>query len=364
LVRVLEDARATVDDGFTLVEVIVAALLLAVGIAALAGVMNSSFNLASRTTSRARATAIATETLEAARAVRYADLPAAPGTTTSQRTVGGSTYAVERGVTWTADASNSQAYKTVTVSVAWADTAGAHEVHQSSYVYPAGSSQTTTTLAGTGTPLAPLSLLASLPLNVSGAVDLTWTPPSSGPRVARWIVEKSTDAFISRIWRITDREPPESRTLRVAGLAAGTAYQFRVAAVGADGTLSAWSPVATAATAASLIADPCRTQSLVVSPAAVTRLVRGVPSRLVSTPKVSVETSGACTSFSVRYTSGIGTAVVLPLVRSGNLWTADVDNSVTAQWQVGPTTIELRDSTNATQGTLTLVVCEQGSTCS
>lgn len=357
------------DSGFSLVEVLVASSVLAVGILSAVQVMHSSFGVASGTSDRARAVAVAVDHLETARSTPFEQLavqndPTAPPTETHQ-TVGGAAYTVKRAVTWKSNGSDGEAYKQVSVWVEWEDDAGAHEVHQQSYVYPAGSETTATTLAvAGGTPAAPTALLATLPTGVEGGVDLSWTPPAIGtPKPVRWVVQKSTDRFVSRIWDVTRTEPPESTSIRVPGLAAGTTYDFRVAAVGADGSMSAWSPIATVTTAASLVLDPCRYRSVSVTPAALPRAVRGVASRLVSTPSVTVETSGTCNGLSITYRTPYDGTVTVPLVRNGNIWSGDVQNTLTARWDVGETTIDLYDSTTLKQGSLTLTVCEQGSTC-
>jgi type IV pilus assembly protein PilV len=361
------------DAGFSLVEVLVASTVLTVGILGAVEVMKSSFAVASRTTERARATAVAVEHLEATRATPFDQLavptdPSAPPTQTTE-SVGGSDFTIKRTLSWKADGANSQAYKQVAVWVEWKDTAGTHEVHQESYVYPAGSSATVTTLAGGGgvLPAGPTTLLATVPSGVDGGIDLTWTPPvvnpPGAPKRVRWVVQKSTDHFASRIWDVTRTEPPDSTSIRVPGLAAGTSYDFRVAAVGADGSMSAWSPVATATTAASLVIDPCRYRSLSVTPPALPRIVHGVASRLGSTPTVTVEASGSCAGLSMRYQSPYDGTITVPLVKNGNVWTGDVQNTLTSRWEVGQTTIDLYDATTLKQGSLTLTVCEQGTPC-
>lgn len=367
--RVLPRGVGGGDKGFGLVEVLVATTVLAVGILGAVKVVHSSFAVAGRTSDRARAVSVAVDHLETARSAPYEQLTvpadsAAPPTETT-RTVGGSTFTVKRAVTWATDGSDTQAYKKVSVWVEWEDGAGPHEVHQESYVYPAGSATTPTTLAtGGSVPGAPTALLATLPTSVEGGVDLTWTPPPGGAKPVRWVVQKSTDRFVSRIWDVTRTEPPDSTSMRVPGLAAGTTYDFRVAAVGADGSMSAWSPIATVTTAASLVLDPCRYRSLSVTPPALPRMVRGVASRLTSTPTVTVETSGTCSGLSITYRSPYDGTVTVPLVRNGNVWSGDVQNTLASRWEVGETTIDLYDQTALKQGSLTLTVCESGTACS
>jgi prepilin-type N-terminal cleavage/methylation domain-containing protein len=367
--RVLARGVSRGDRGFGLVEIIVATTVMAVGILGAVEIVHSSFDVAGRTSDRARAVSVAVDHLETARSTPYEQLtvpgdPTAPPTKTT-RTVGGSTFTVKRAVTWKTDGSEAQAYKKVSVWVEWKDGAGLHEVHQESYVYPAGSGTApTTVVAGAQSPGAPTALLATLPTGVEGGVDLTWTPPAGGAKPARWVVQKSTDRFLSRIWDVTRTEPPESTSMRVPGLAAGTTYDFRVAAAGADGSMSAWSPIATATTAASLLVEPCRYRSLSVTPPALPRTVRGVASRLASTPTVTVETSGACSGLSITYRSLYDGTITVPLARNGSVWSGDVQNTPASRWEVGPTTIDLYDHSGTQKGSLTLTVCESGTTCS
>lgn len=358
------------DSGFSLVEVLVASTVLTVGIMGAVQVMHSSFDVAGRTSTRARAVAVAVDHIETARSTPFEQLDVAgaddPPEETA-KTVGGSQFTVKRAVTWKANGTDDTAYKQVSVWVEWEDAGGPHEVHQASYVYPAGSYSTATTLSGGGgsLPAAPSTLLATLPAGVEGGVDLTWAPPTVGtPKPVRWVVQKSTDRFTNRIWDVTRTEPPDSTSMRVPGLAAGTTYDFRVAAVGATGALSAWSPIATVTTAASLVVDPCQYRSVSVTPPALPRAVRGVASRLASTPSVIVETSGTCNGLSIRYQSPYDGAITVPLVRNGNVWSGDVQNTLTSRWEVGQTTIDLYDSTSLEQGSLTLTVCESGTSCS
>src|SRR5688500_4026690 len=81
------------DSGFTLVEVLVASTVLTIGIVGAVQVMHSSFDVASRTSARARAVAAAVDEIETARSTPFENLDVAdaddPPEETSE-TIGGS----------------------------------------------------------------------------------------------------------------------------------------------------------------------------------------------------------------------------------------------------------------------------------
>ena len=351
------------DDGFTLVEAVVALTVFAVGILSVAQMMDAAFSTAGHTSQRAKATALATKAIESARAQSFETLlPQAQGDPTEQtvETVGNTPFTIERTITTVPGA----AYKQVKVDVSWADARGGHGLHQTTFVYP-------TATAAAATEPSPLlnSIFPSFTTLSQWAVDgtatLAWTPPVSGERFQRFILQKSLDsAFAGRVWTIADREPPESRTFQVTGLASGSTYYFRIAAVRADGAMTAWSPVSAVQTAASLATEPCRVRNVTVSPSAVPR-VASLPSPLASTPVVAVETSGTCTGLYITYSAPSATPIPLgPNSGSNtNVLTAEITNTAASKWQLGQYTIEVRDSASTKRGSAAFTVCEQGGVC-
>ncbi|GAA2024201.1 hypothetical protein WDZ16_07575 [Pseudokineococcus marinus] len=114
------------DEGFSLVEAVVAAMVLAIGAVAVASVLIGALDLSRGNSQRVQAAALMTAELEAARGVAVDDLPV--GTTTRAVTQQGTTYTVERAVAWLSSGAGADAClvstartvtKTVGVTVTW-----------------------------------------------------------------------------------------------------------------------------------------------------------------------------------------------------------------------------------------------------
>ncbi len=233
----VQHAHGSDERGFTMVEMVVSLTILAIGIVGVIGVMNSSFGVSVRTNQRSRAVALATREVESVRAVTWSQLPASSTATTRQEEVGGTTFTVEKAVTWQSRSGNAQAVKRATVAVRWTDADGrVRDVSQTTDVYPGGlgpaaTTPTTASCSNSAAPSAPGGLLASLPPLAATAdigVDLVWTPPiASTVPVATWRIEMSNNNF-GTAQVVTTTQPVSSVTTRVEGLSAGTAYQFRV----------------------------------------------------------------------------------------------------------------------------------------
>jgi len=352
------------DAGFSIVEVVVAMTVFSVGILAVFQTTDSSFKVATATTNRARATAIATKVIEEARAMPWTQLTTgtpAPWT----ETIGGSTFKVTRTVTPRTLPGAANPYKEVLVLVEWTDGSGGHDLSQTSVVYPAGPSVTTTTLGTGALPLAPT--LGAL-TNFGASVKLTWTPPALGGRVERFIVQRTLKKASNhwgtrRIWTETDTEPPTSTGFLVNGLAASTSYIFRVGSVASDGTI-VWSGdlEATTAVSSSVV---CKVTDIAITPDTVQR-TSAEPSTLAVTPLVNVETSGTCSGFSASYTGPDGNDVVLALApspHSTQVWTAEIAQGQLPVWHVGQYEVEITDTTAVHRGTAAFTVCEAGTSC-
>jgi Tfp pilus assembly protein PilV len=348
-------------DGFTMVEVAVALTVLALGVVAVIGVMGSAFNVAVSNGARSRAVSLATKELETIRAVPYASITAGAATTSRDEVSGGRTYHIEQAVTWVSQGTNALAYKQGTVDVSWTDHAGRHDVHQTTYYYPGGLgpavTPTTTPLCG-GAPSAPASLAATaVVLPDSGGVDLAWTKASGSQPVLLWMVQSSTNNFLtSQI--ITNTQPGTATSLQVEALAASTSYQFRVAAIGMCLTVSPWSPVATVATSAAA-ALACQMGTPNVTPAKIKLSSNSANAGLSATPTITVSTTGTCTSVKASYkkkaTSAATTATLI--ASSGGSWSASL--STTGPWDVGVHSVDIFDSANVKQGTVLLTVCSK-----
>jgi len=143
------------EAGFSIVEAIVATMLLAVGVLAAVASLGAAARSEAAGNHRQEAARLASSELEAVRAVPYAEVGialASPGyvprfegrTTvtvtvsrveaTGTQTIGGTVYAVRRHITWApiqnGAVRNAQGYKWVTVVVSWTDATGSHQVRQ------------------------------------------------------------------------------------------------------------------------------------------------------------------------------------------------------------------------------------------
>jgi prepilin-type N-terminal cleavage/methylation domain-containing protein len=143
--------RRSSDEGFTLVELVVALTILAVGIVGVIGVTNSGFKVAGTASAKSKMVAAATREIEALRAIPYGELAADRngdglpdcGTVTTSpswscyseatKKTGGISYKVQRTIKdyvrpTTSDPDDK--HKVAVVAVLWTDQSGPHEVHQ------------------------------------------------------------------------------------------------------------------------------------------------------------------------------------------------------------------------------------------
>src|SRR5438067_13335884 len=87
--RQLEPAVRSEDAGFTLIELVAALTVLAIGIVSLVGVVNSAFGVTTRTNKRTAAMNLATLAIEDFRAVPYVNVTPSSTATTHTDTVQG-----------------------------------------------------------------------------------------------------------------------------------------------------------------------------------------------------------------------------------------------------------------------------------
>lgn len=356
-------APARPDGGFTLVEVLVAMTVLAVGLVSITTVTSSSLDVSVRTSRRTNAVDIATQAIEATRAIPYDRITPASTTTTSTVQIKGTTYTLSQGIVWAASGTNTQAYKQAVANVRWSDHDGVHDVSQTTKIYPGGMTPSTTAPAhttGCGALSAPTLVVAGVPLDFSGTtgVDITWTPPLvSAEPIAGWLVQWSSDSGTT--WNTaTSVVDSTVTTTRISGLSAGTSYQFRVASTSICSTLSAWSPLATATTLTDVQLQ-CVPGAVTVTPSAVKRASNSSSAGLETRPIVSLNTTGPCTGFTARYSPKAGDNRVVALVLSGaGSWSAGLAGATTAAWDVGQHPIDIYDWLGTKRGTAVLTVCE------
>ncbi len=148
------------ERGTTIVEVIVATMLLAVGVLAVLSSMGTASKASAVADHRSTAVRVATTEIETMRSwpydgvgirptsrgftSRFESRPTVSGNSmrakaTGSIDVGGVTYDIVRHVTWSPisvkGSTISDGYKLITVIVAWGDTAGRHEMRQDTGLY-------------------------------------------------------------------------------------------------------------------------------------------------------------------------------------------------------------------------------------
>lgn len=357
--------RCDGDDGFTLLELMVALTVLAVGIVGVTGVMTSSFKVADAGRTRSKAVAVATEQIEALRAVPYAQLLVTSTASESDIAVGGTTFHVQRAISWKADAAITDAYKGVTVQVSWSDQTGFHEVHQSSAVYPGGlgpyAGSLTPGATGAGDPAAP-TLLVAVAVPATSGVELTWTPPLlSSPPPESYVVQYATDSSFASYQESTAAVPAATPIIRINDLAPATTYHFRVASRAANGNLStSWAYAYNVQTSASSITT-CSVGTAAVTPSAVKKKSGSAGSGLTTSPQVSVSLIGVCAGTVLRIDySPLGNGAVESVTLTGTGGTRGGQvGSASQAWTVGDHDIDVFDNTGARRATLRLIVCDQ-----
>lgn len=383
--------RSGSEDGFTLVELMAALTVLAIGIVGTIGVMNSSIRVAGTTGARSKAVAVASKHIETLRAVPYEQLKlsaVSPSATVTpfNDTVGNRVYSVTRVVTKETEATDPQpsggtrraeAYLKGYVSVTWTDESGFHEVHQTTLIYPGGLgkqdvSQTVTSTGNGGLPDPPLSLVAS-PVATTTAVDLVWVPPA--PRVdvpapSGYVVQYLPDPPPANdtYQQVATSIPSSATVLRVTDLAAGSAYRFRIYSKAADGRLSTTATQSLVVSTAGSVATTCAVGTASVTPSAVGKQNGsagsglGTSSQSVS-PQVVINTVGLCTgtTFKMNYSPRTG---VLPAdytltgPDASGAYRGTIDGTVA--WDVGDHDVQIvsvAGLTRTSRATLRLTVC-------
>lgn len=352
------------DQGFTLLETVVALTVLAVGIVGVVSVFGSSMTLTVHTSQRTRATSLATQFIESFRSKPYSSVTADPtgSTTTTSTVVAGTSYTISGGVTPGTFGTDTSAFKRVTVQVAWTDGAAVHTVQQASDLYPTLATTSTTATGGIA-PAAPTALIATVPTGAQGTtgIDLTWTPPAVRTNITGWRIGRSIDGWATHDVVVVTNTP-NAFGFHVTQLSAGTTYAFRVASSSASGLLSAWSPIASATTTAAAAGTPCQVTAVRFSPSPVKRS-QTRPSALVTAPWVAVDTIGTCVGLHAIYHPTPTTTSTIALVNAaGGVWRAQLLEAPPASWSLGDHDVDVFDQLENKLATGVLRVCEWGST--
>jgi prepilin-type N-terminal cleavage/methylation domain-containing protein len=359
--------RDASDDGFTLVELVVAIGVLAIGIVSLVGVSNSSFSVAGSASRRSKAVSIATEEVESWRAVPYAAL--APSAATTTKAVNNVTYTVETAIDSMPDGNVTNAYKRGVVAVSWADHAGTHEVHQSTLLYPGNIGPAVTVPVVTTTtapciPTAPTSVVAESQWDgqqEGNWSDVTWVYNGQLCPATSYVLQYSNDGFA------TSNEITRSATASTyhfTGLSASSTYSFRVAARSVSGSQSTWSPIASLNTGLAT-APACVLGSVTITPAAVQKKAASAGSGLSADPVLSLPTYGSCPGFTVSYAPTASSTRTAALAPGANGTYAVTLLGKTIAWDVGKRFVDVYQNGSSTRvASVLLTVCEHNvSTC-
>jgi prepilin-type N-terminal cleavage/methylation domain-containing protein len=276
------------DNGFTLLEALIAITIMTVIMMSLAPAFYSAMKLTSTTTQRSQATGLAVAATEQMRSFPYGQVgfhstPSACNSITqtpvtlsasgpidalpTSAVEGQTTYSITRCVYWVGASitSDSQAYKETVVTVGWTSVTGPLSVSQTSALYPGGlgsytgpgaatTTTTTTTVPSGQIPLAPLSCTAIDDSgNPGGTIDVSWPASTGVPTPSYYVVYYTTT---DPTGSITGGNAPYTTSPNVYGTAvnlpvgASTTYWFQVEAVTSAGTYSAASPSCSASTSA------------------------------------------------------------------------------------------------------------------
>jgi prepilin-type N-terminal cleavage/methylation domain-containing protein len=344
--------RRSSEEGFTLLELVFAMVLLSIGIAALIGVLATSFRSTAVDIHRTDATAIAGQGLT--------ELEAAPVTgPLPSITRNAQTYTLAGTVT-PATASNGSvsAYPTVAVTVSWRDAAGAHSLTRSTAFF---TTPPTTAAASACTALGPVAPVVSAPTG-DPSVDVSWQEPTGGP-VSYWEVQISPDGST---WTtpIAD-EPPlvpgATHQLEIGGLSPNAAWHVQVVATNSCGGVQTFP--ATSPTTPSVSSTDCLVGSMTLGPADAERISTGAAAGyLTSDVVVILATSGSCPiALFVRADTGQGPASGLLVPHGSNAYVGTL-SGLTQAWTLGVHEVDAYnppDVTNAI-GTAELCVEEQG----
>ena len=376
--RVAEMRRA--EQGFSLVEAMVALTVLSVGVFGTMQVFLGTLRTTSVASARTHAASIASREIESMRAIPYAALgfgasSGAPATFDGAATVfvadaaakttpagapetaEGVSFSIARVVVWVSQGSYTNQYKRVVAIVGWHDAAGSHSVRQDALVYPGGlgpygGATTTTSTTTLVTPGAPTGLTATADAqNPTTQIDLVWS--AGFPAATTFEVQHAQDPTFTSTTVDTTTQPGTTTSYNKTGLAPGTTFYWRVRArSGAQS--SGWSNTAQGATQA-VAAQPCTAGSANATPSAVNKK-NGASNKLKEDIAISVNTSGSCSGLYIRFTPQ-GTQVTQSMTQgSGGVWSTTI-GATTYDWDIGAKTVQAVDGANTVLASIALQIC-------
>jgi prepilin-type N-terminal cleavage/methylation domain-containing protein len=381
--------RRRKEDGFTLVEMLIAMLLMAVVMVSLAPAFYGTLRAAASSRARTVATGAATTATEVMRSLPYwtvgytsADYqtggagyacagasgsPVVTVTTSdidtlaTTETLGPITYSIRRCVYWanSSIAADTDAYKQVVVTVSWQVAQVSSSISQTSSLYPGGETSTynapgennfipgaTTTTTAPVAPSAPTWVsYADDPTFPTTEIDLVWSEPSTTPEAAaKYEVDYTTasnyggSGYLTltpgTYTEVSFNTPGTAASPNVITVSSGTTYYIEVWAVAADGTTST-SPTNVVSVTTAASAQACSVTELAVAPSEVTLSKNNTfsPNDYLS---LSVNATSACNDVQVAYTSTDLTTVQFATVSgSGTLTGTASSSSANGKWAAG-----------------------------
>jgi type II secretory pathway pseudopilin PulG len=397
--------RSQADDGYTLVEIVVAVGVLGIVMLPLASVFYWSATADAANRENGDAIAIANGFLAKANAISYADLgfyenqfgtppltipsyngqpavdlgasPAAgdsaqvPVTSTPEQ-VGTVVYSEHTYVVWVnGSGGKSYAYKQVYAVVSWPESGHTAQIVQSVLVYPGGlgtytGPENNAPSGTTGTPDNVSGLSASVPADPAGEteVNLSWDAPQdpTGFYAAVWAPSQSDLATPATSgtdgsWKPAVATNASAQILgsatsyTVTGLAPTTSYWFEIVAFSSDGVQWAISQTWVNATTLTPPVQPCTLNTLSVSQSgqsAGQALVAKSNGYLMAAISITVTYSGSCTSGS--------DTVKVSATSSGS----DSGSPYTLTWGASQYTYTLCPAAGFSTGTHTYTVTHNG----
>jgi prepilin-type N-terminal cleavage/methylation domain-containing protein len=366
-------AEARGDGGFTMVEMVVALLILAIVMSAFGPTFIGMMRASASTDQRSVADSLAVAASENVRALPYyevgyssthgnptycsgsnpvqTDVVGPMDTMATQQTLQHITYTIQSCAYWvSASDTSSQAYKESVVTVLWGSS-NVYKYQQTSAIYPGGESTyvqggaadnfTPTTIAGAMTPppapvANPTALDSGDPTTI---VDVDWQPVTFSYPVL-YQIEYWSGSGVGRpaqpsATQIVSGAPDGGTGLvfQVSGLTPGTPYNFDVVAISGTQT-SAPSNVVTATTNTA-VTTTCTLNSINIAPTQPQVKNNGTPTNFTYLA-ITVNATSTCTGLSVEYglnnSSGTPQAplTTVPLTYSSGSFTGQATQ---ATWQ-------------------------------
>lgn len=356
--------RGTHEDerGFTLIETLIAIMLIVIVMAALAPMLYGTFRATASTNARSAATSLAVEASEQVRAYPYYEIgyytshqPSAcatassltqvtldPSTVTTEplyhlataTTVNHTQYTLQRCVYWVDStiSGDTQAYKEVVITVFWAGQGTTLKVSQTSSLYPGGqggyqaqdnftpggNSTTCSTGVTPGTPGGVTAVDdATAPTNT---IDVSWT--ASNPAADYYVVLYTSqgDPGSAPIYQAETNytiSPETTATQQQITVGGGTQYWVQVQAVYC-GTPSSTSQTATATTQSSSGSSTTTAASTTTTTTGSSSTTTGSTTTTSSTTSTTVSTVCSVYNLSVVPTGSTGAVSYVAMKQTGN----------------------------------------------